>query len=98
MVVTVSAAVLGAVAARWIPADGLRIGYGVLMLVLAAVLLRGAGPDDPDGASPGERAPGRSDAAEGRRIETRDGLVYEYRPHGMVGQQVLSGAGASWPA
>lgn len=96
-VVTVPAAVLGAVAARWVPPDGLRIGYGVLMLVLAVVLLQEVdrGQDDAEPAQPGP-GPGASSVAdeERRRIETRDGLVFQYRLRGLPGQRALSGAGA----
>ncbi len=96
-VVTVPAAILGAVAARWVPPDGLRIGYGVLMLGLAVVLLQEAGRGEDD-AEPAPTGPGPGAVSDGdedcRRIETRDGLVFQYRLRGLPGQRALSGAGA----
>jgi uncharacterized membrane protein YfcA len=37
---TVPAAVIGSIAARWVPADVLRIGYGAAMVGLAGLLFR----------------------------------------------------------
>lgn len=92
--VTVPAAVLGAIAARWVPADGLRIGYGVLMLLLAFVLLRDV-DDQPSLTTPVPTQDHDSVlTGQARRIETRDGLVFRYEPSGMAGQRILSGAGA----
>lgn len=86
-VVTVPAAVVGAVVARSVPADGLRVGYGSLMLVLAVVLVRETRPAPVAFGAPAA-------ATEPREVRTADGVVYRYAVHGLSGQRVLSGAGA----
>jgi uncharacterized membrane protein YfcA len=95
--VTLPAGILGAVAARWIAADGLRIGYGVAMVGLSLLLFREpttphpaplhAGPDEDDA-----RVAPRTGS--GRRIVTADGTTYAYAPIRLPGQAILSGAGA----
>ncbi len=95
VVVTLPAGMLGALAARRVPADVLRIGYGVAMLGLAYLLFRD--PHAGHGAHLTE-AQGDDDVDEddgaSRHIISRDGEAYTYRASGLGGQQALSGAGA----
>jgi uncharacterized protein len=101
ILVTLPLGALGAIAARHVPAEALRIGYGVAMLGLAGLLLR----DKPgSSAARGEPAPAIVSASdlshppcgggEGREIQTASGKLYRYCAHGLGLQRVLSGAGA----
>lgn len=64
------------------------------MVGLATLLARELERPRADAVHDGAATEPASIAVEGRRIETRDGLVYTYRPRGLAGQQALSGAGA----
>jgi uncharacterized protein len=101
ILLTLPLGALGAIAARHVPAEALRIGYGVAMLALARLLLR----DHPGGtAAGGEPAPAvvsESDLShspcgygEEREIQAANGKLYCYCAHGLGLQRVLSGAGA----
>lgn len=95
--VTVPAGVAGALAARWVGPDVLRLGYGAAMIVLAVLLA-----SEPAGRAGRERdprvgtAPGDTHAGAGRvrELATAEGVVYRYTPRGIGGQRVLSGLGA----
>lgn len=101
ILITLPLGALGAIAARHVPAEALRIGYGIAMLVLAWLLLR----DEP-GGKPATEAPApaivnESDhshppcgAGEERDILAANGKLYRYCAHGLGLQRVLSGAGA----
>lgn len=96
VVVSLPAGMLGAVIAQAAPTDALRLGYGVAMVGLAALLMRepsghgaqktiargGGGPDRPC-----------RDDEEQRVIETADGEVYRFCARGIGLQRVLSGGG-----
>ncbi len=101
ILITLPLGALGAIAARHVPAEALRIGYGVAMLALAGLLLR----DHPGGkAARNEPAPAvvsESDLShppcgygEEREIQAANGKLYRYCAHGLGLQRVLSGAGA----
>jgi uncharacterized protein len=101
ILLTLPLGVLGAIAARHVPAEVLRIGYGVAMLGLAGLLLR-----DKPGGKPavGQPAPAivcESDTShqacglgEQREVRAANGKVYSYCAHGLRLQRVLSGGGA----
>jgi len=102
--------VLGSLVASVVPADLLRIGYGIAMLGLAYVLLQdkqtGKRPSDEPtvGAGAPEPAPlivCESDQAhrncregEHRQIRAASGKVYDFCAHGLGLQRALSGGGA----
>lgn len=98
--VTLPLGAAGALTARHVPAQALRIGYGVAMLGLAAVLPRHhEGSTAPDGA-PGPALVAASEhvhqgcgVGELRKVATRDGDVYELCAHGLALQRVISGGG-----
>lgn len=97
VVITLPAGVLGAVAARWVPADALRIGYGAAMLVLAWVLASEREGHTGHGAHriAGCDGVGRPQVdGKVRVVETADGQVYRYRASGLGLQRFLSGGGA----
>jgi uncharacterized membrane protein YfcA len=92
---------LGAIVARHVPAEALRIGYGIAMLVLAWLLLR----DEPGGKPvrdiPAPAIVSQSDQShlpcgpgEERNILAVNGKLYSYCAHGLALQRVLSGGGA----
>jgi hypothetical protein len=92
---------VGAIVSRHVPAQGLRIGYGIGMLGLAWLLSRKepAG-DDPRGgdAAPAvvcesERAHDACAHGEHREIPSTTGHVYSYCAHGL-GPSGRSRAGA----
>lgn len=87
--VTVPAGIAGALAARWVAPEVLRLAYGVAMVGLA-VLLASESPRDGPG---GDRGPDGARAAV-RELATRTGEVYRYAPTGLGGQRILSGLGA----
>jgi uncharacterized membrane protein YfcA len=87
---------LGAMVAPRVPAQGLRLGYGMAMMALAILLaleLRHRVPATaelpPDPSSAITLCPGDL-----RQITTRGGARYEYCPRGLAGQRWLSGTGA----
>ena len=87
---------LGAIVAPRVPAHGLRLGYGVGMIVLAALLaseLRRSvrlSVETPGGPVPGDSpCPG-----ELREIIARTGARYTYCARGLRGQRCISGVGA----
>jgi hypothetical protein len=99
--VTLPLGALGAIAARHAPAQGLRLGYGVAMLGLALLLLRGerrgSAPDEapaPAVVSESDRSHPPCGAGEERTVRAADGKVYAYCAHGLGLQRVLSGVGA----
>ncbi|MEX2548812.1 MAG: sulfite exporter TauE/SafE family protein [Nitriliruptoraceae bacterium] len=95
--VTVPAAIVGSIAARWVSSGALRVGYGLAMIALAGLLFRE--PTAGHGAHlTGEENPGEvvdlGDDGAGRDIVTADGSRYRYRAAKLHGQLVLSGGGA----
>jgi uncharacterized membrane protein YfcA len=106
VVVTVPAAVLGALVARWMPGQALRLIYGVAMLAVSSVMARhvmtpalrpaGARPFTAAGSGPPPAGPERPcrDVGAIRTVRTADGAVYRYCADGLPGQRVLSGLGA----
>jgi uncharacterized membrane protein YfcA len=99
ILLTLPMGVLGAIAARWSPVQGLRLGYGVLMLGLAGILLTahpGRAADDPTPAvvRESERSHPPCGAGEPRELRAATGRVYRYCAHGLALQRLISGAGA----
>lgn len=99
--VTLPVGAAGAIAAAHAPAQALRVGYGILMIGLAAVLARKATgrPADEPAASPAlvagsDRAHPPCGRGRQRRLTTAAGRTYVYCAHGLGLQRVLSGAGA----
>lgn len=102
--------VLGSIAASHVPADLLRIGYGIAMLGLAFILLqdneKGKRPADEVAVGPGAVEPAPlvvcdSDQAHQhcrdgshRQLRAASGKVYDFCAHGLHLQQALSGGGA----
>ncbi len=102
--------VLGSLAASHVPADLLRIGYGIAMLGLAYVLLqdskKGKRPSDEPTVGPGAPEPAplvvcESDEAhpncgegEHRQLRAANGKVYDFCAHGLRLQRAISGGGA----
>jgi len=102
--------VLGSVAASHVPADLLRIGYGIAMLGLAYVLLqdneKGKRPSDEPTVGPGAAEPAplivseselahpRCREGEHRQLRAASGKVYDFCAHGLGLQRALSGGGA----
>jgi uncharacterized protein len=102
--------VLGSIAASHVPADLLRIGYGIGMLGLAYVLLqdnhKGKHPSDEPTVGPGAPEPAPlvvcdSDQAHQhcrdgshRQLRAASGKVYDFCAHGLGLQQAISGGGA----
>jgi uncharacterized membrane protein YfcA len=89
----VPAAVVGSIAARWVPAHGLRVGYGIAMVGLSALLFRQ--PEAEDQSHLTSRDVDAATSPTGRRVVTRDGDTYRYRPEGLRGQALLTGLGAT---
>ncbi len=101
ILITLPLAALGAIAARHVPAEALRIGYGIAMLVLAWLLLRDEPGGKPATEVPAPAIVNESDhshppcgAGEERDILAATGKLYRYCAHGLGLQRVLSGAGA----
>jgi uncharacterized membrane protein YfcA len=100
IVVTLPLGALGAIAAPRVPEQGLRLGYGVAMVILAGVMVlelrRHAEPaggiQAPVTAGPGSVA--TMPRAELREVTTRSGDRYAYHARGLPGQRVISGVGA----
>jgi uncharacterized protein len=102
--------VLGSIAASHVPADLLRIAYGIAMLGLALILLQGNEKEKPfaDVRTVGPGAPEPtpllvcdSDQAHQhcrdgshRQIKAASGKVYDFCAHGLRLQQALSSGGA----
>ncbi|MDP8931812.1 MAG: sulfite exporter TauE/SafE family protein [Actinomycetota bacterium] len=99
--ITLPVGVLGAIAARHVPSQALRIGYGAAMVALAWLLSRkepGLAADR-NHAAPAlvvesDRAHAPCPEGERRRIEAAGGTLYEYCAHGLGLQRLVSGAGA----
>lgn len=100
IVVTLPLGALGAIAAPRLPEQGLRLGYGAAMVILAVLmaveLRRHAKPVDVVPASvpsqPG--AVSTVPRAELREVAARNGARYTYHARGLPGQRVFSGVGA----
>lgn len=90
IVVTLPLGALGAVAARHAPAQGLRLGYGIAMLVLAWLLAREVASNEASAAPSHAPCPD----GEERTITTAAGRRYTYCAHGLGLQRLLSGTGA----
>lgn len=102
---TVPLAVLGALVARQAPEQLLRLGYGVGMLALAALLWSGGNDEqeqapradadtpDPDLSSPGGDGSTQT-RTETRQITAATGKTYRYEPTGLGLQRVFSASGA----
>jgi uncharacterized protein len=102
--------VLGSIAASRVPADLLRIGYGIAMLGLAYVLVqdkqKGKHPSDEPTVGPGAPEPAPlvvcdSDQAHQhcrggshRQLRAASGRVYDFCAHGLGLQRAISGGGA----
>ena len=92
---------LGAIAARHVPVQALRIGYGFAMLGLAWLLSRDEPGEKPAREDPAPAIVSESDqshppcsSGEERDILAANGKLYSYCAHGLSLQRVLSGAGA----
>ncbi len=101
IVVTLPLAALGAVAARFAPAQLLRIGYGVAMLALAWLLSRkepGRAADDaglaPALVSESDRSHPPCGHGDQREITAANGHTYQFCAHGLRLQRAISGGGA----
>lgn len=104
--VTVPVAVIGAVLAHHAPATALRIGYGVAMLGVAALLVQDGGREGDAGATRRPAAPcpclvcesecSASDCpdAQRRQLRARNGTTYDWCPKHLAAQHVFSGVGA----
>lgn len=101
ILVTLPLGALGAILARYAPAEALRIGYGVAMLGLAWLLLS----DDDKGQRPkegpaplvvceSEQSHSHCNKGEHRGVRAASGTVYDFCAHGLRLQRVISGAGA----
>lgn len=102
--------VLGSIAASRVPADLLRIGYGIAMLALAYILLQDnekvrhpadhptVGPGAPEPAPlvvcESEQAHAHCPDGTHRQLWAASGKVYDFCAHGLRLQQVMSGTGA----
>ncbi|MGH9183156.1 MAG: sulfite exporter TauE/SafE family protein [Acidimicrobiales bacterium] len=90
---------LGAVVSRQVPAQSLRIGYGVAMVALAWVLARDRGGQASPLPAPAlvagsERSHKPCPEGEERVITSAAGKVFDFCAHGLGLQRLLSGAGA----
>lgn len=101
ILITLPLGALGAIAARHVPAEVLRIGYGVAMLGLAGLLLRDKPGSKPAKDEPAPAVVSESDRShppcgygQEREIQATNGKLYRYCAHGLGLQRVLSGAGA----
>ncbi len=99
ILLTLPMGALGAIAARSAPVQGLRLGYGVLMLGLAWILLTahpGQAADDPAPAvvRESDRSHPPCGTGEPHELRAATGRVYRYCVHGLGLQRLTSGAGA----
>lgn len=100
--VTLPLGALGAIVAPHVPAQGLRLGYGVAMIVLGVVIFlevrQGITRSRAAMATAGTPAagppPAAADDGELREIVSREGTRYTYRAKGLPGQRLISGVGA----
>lgn len=105
--VTLPLGAAGAVVARAVPADVVRIGYGIAMLGLAWVLAsieggeqsipladRVGGEPRPATVSASDRSHRPCPRGEAREIVTASGGTYRFCAHDLGVQRVLSGLGA----
>ncbi len=91
--VGVPVAIFGAIIARFVDPEILKGAYGVLMLSLAAILVRHKEQHEEEGEAVLESSVGAMDARPKRTIRARDGRVYTYRvPRQGIGA-VATGAG-----
>jgi len=101
ILVTLPLGAVGAVLARYAPAEVLRLGYGLAMLGLAWLLLQ---DDEKGGRSEEGPAPlvvceskhthSPCKTGEHRGFRAASGRIYDYCAHGLRLQRVISGAGA----
>ena len=99
ILITLPLGALGAIAARHVPAEVLRICYGVAMLGLAGLLLRDkpggkAAEGDPAVVCESDTSHPPCGLGEQREVRTANSKVYSYYAHGLRLQRVLSGGGA----
>lgn len=105
--VTLPLGALGAIVARQVPADAIRIGYGVAMLGLAWMLASFEGADEslplarsgsdhprPATVSASERSHGPCPDGEPREVHAASGRIFRFCAHGLGLQRVFSGSGA----
>lgn len=86
MIFAVPAGILGALLSHLANPDHLKLGYGVLMILLAYILFRGHGPEEPETGQPmggfWEKWLDRSKyKIEQRQTIDREGKVYTYEFH-----------------
>ncbi len=94
IIVTVPAAMFGAIAARWVPADALRLLYGLAMMALSVALLREPKAGHGAHLTMADGEGHQHGSAPHRVLHTSNGATYRYCVHGIGGQRVLSGVGA----
>ncbi len=107
ILVTLPLGAVGAVVARQVPADVIRIGYGIAMLALAWMLLSIASAEEsaviehpandeprPATVSGSDRAHEPCPEGEPREIRSASGRIFRFCAHGLGLQRVFSGAGA----
>jgi len=99
ILLTLPMGAVGAIAARSAPVQGLRLGYGVLMLGLAWILLtahpgRVAAVPAPAVVRESDLSHPPCTAGEPRELRAATGRVYRYCAHGLGLQRLISGAGA----
>lgn len=99
--VTLPLGAAGAVVARHVPAQVLRVGYGAAMLGLAGVLWRtepGQSAHDqeakPAVVASSDRSHPPCPQGQERELKAASGRAYHYCAHGLGLQRLLSGAGA----
>lgn len=105
--VTLPLGALGAIAARQVPADVIRIGYGIAMLGLAWMLASiegaeeslplaesGDGQPGPATVSAWDRSHQGCPEGEPRAIHAASGRIFRFCAHGLALQRVFSGTGA----
>lgn len=99
IVVTLPLGTLGAVLAHQVPAQMLRLGYGVAMLGVAWLLYTGDSGRRVDRPCPclvahSERSDPECPEEQRRAVYAADGTIYRYCPQGLSLQRVFSGLGA----
>lgn len=99
ILITLPAGALGAVLARSVSAEALRLGYGGAMLAVAWLLAGGGEGRRADRPCPclvrdSERSTRECPEREQRAVDALDGQRYRYCARGLGLQRVLSGLGA----
>lgn len=106
LAVTLPLGAIGALVARQVPADVIRIGYGIAMLALAWMLASieaaeasvplagGNGHPRPSTVSASERSHGPCPEGEPREIRAASGRMFRFCAHGLGLQRLFSGCGA----